>query len=88
MASPCTVTRLHHYWGANEAEISFQMSALATGFEPRTSQSNGRERYHSTTAHTVHDSAEHIDSQLNFIINKRYVHHVHIMCSLVQSTFI
>ena len=23
------VTRLHHRWGANEAEISFQISALA-----------------------------------------------------------
>jgi len=30
---------------ANEAEIWFQISALAAGFEPRTSQSNGRQRH-------------------------------------------
>ena len=30
----------------------FQNSAQA-GFEPRTSQSNGRERYHSTTTHPL-----------------------------------
>ena len=35
---PARVTPLHHHLGANEAEISFQISALA-GFEPRTSQS-------------------------------------------------
>src|SRR6218665_1240977 len=32
--------------GAHEAEISFQISALAEGFEPRTLESNGRERCH------------------------------------------
>ena len=26
---PARVTRLNHPWGANEAEISFQISALA-----------------------------------------------------------
>src|SRR6218665_3551851 len=35
---------------AHEAEISFQISALA-GFGPMTLQSDGRERYHSTPAH-------------------------------------
>ena len=39
---PARVTRLHHRWDANEAEISFQISP---------SQSSGLERYHSTTAH-------------------------------------
>ena len=50
---PARVTRLHHCWGANEAE-SFVFKFLPwPGFDPRTSQSNGRERYHSTTTHPV-----------------------------------
>jgi len=41
------VTRLHHRWGASEAEIFVFKFLPWPGFEPRTSQSN--ERYHSTT---------------------------------------
>src|SRR6218665_1529748 len=36
-----------------EAEILFKISALWPGFEPRTLQSNGRERYHQTKAHPI-----------------------------------
>src|SRR6218665_855117 len=42
--------RLHHRWGASEAEMFVFKFLPWPGFEPRTSQSNGRERYHSTTA--------------------------------------
>jgi len=31
---PSRATRLHHRWGANEAEISFQISALAGVWNP------------------------------------------------------
>src|SRR6218665_1356774 len=37
-------------WGAPEAEIFVFKFLLWPGFESRTLQSNGRERYHSTTA--------------------------------------
>ena len=47
---PARVTRLHHRWGATEAEFLFKFLPWL-GFEPRTSQSNGRQRYHSTTMH-------------------------------------
>ena len=46
---PARVTCLHHHWGANEPEISF--SNPWPGFEPRTSQSDGRKRLHLTTVH-------------------------------------
>ena len=48
--SPPWVTRLHHRWGAPEAEIFVFKCLPWPGFEPWTSQSNGRERDHSTTA--------------------------------------
>ena len=44
------MTRLHHRWGAPEAEIFVFKFLPWPGLEPRTSQPNGRERYHSTTA--------------------------------------
>ena len=47
---PVWVTRLHHHWGAPEAEIFVFKFLQWPVFEPRTSQSNGRERCHSTTA--------------------------------------
>ena len=40
--------------GAHEAEISFRFKFLHwPGFEPRTLQSNGGERYHYTTARSL-----------------------------------
>src|SRR6218665_2087504 len=47
---PARVTRLHHRWGAPEAEIFFFKFLPWPRFKPRTLQSNGRERYHWTTA--------------------------------------
>ena len=38
------MTRLHHRWGAPEAEIFVLKFLPWPGLEPRTSQSNGRER--------------------------------------------
>src|SRR6218665_243316 len=49
-AHPARVTHLHHCWGAPEAEIFVFKFLPWPRFEPRTAQSNGRERYHSTTA--------------------------------------
>jgi len=43
------VTRLHHRWGAPEADIFVFKFLPWPGFEPQTSQSNGREHYYSTT---------------------------------------
>src|SRR6218665_1255187 len=43
---PARVTRLHHRWGVPEAEI-FVFKFLP--WPGRTSKSNGRELYHSTT---------------------------------------
>jgi len=43
---PEWVTRLHHRSGANEAEISFQMSALAGLWTPDLVVYNGPERHH------------------------------------------
>ena len=34
MASPCTGDTPSHHWGANEAEISFQIFALAGAWNP------------------------------------------------------
>jgi len=48
------VTCLYHRWGAPEAEIFFFKFLLWPGFEPRTSQSNGRERNLSITATPPH----------------------------------
>src|SRR6218665_1462042 len=47
---PARVTRLHHRWGAPEAEIFVFKFLPWPEFEPRTSQSNDRGHYHSTTA--------------------------------------
>src|SRR6218665_753722 len=49
------VTRLHHRWGAIEAEIFIFKFLPWPGFQPQTSQSNGRERYHSTMTHTQNE---------------------------------
>src|SRR6218665_3429200 len=51
---PARATHLHHRWGAPEAEIFVFKFLPWPGFEPRTSQSNDRERYHSTTASSRH----------------------------------
>src|SRR6218665_2692229 len=48
---PARVTCFHPHLGAIEAEIFVFKFLPWPGFEPRTSQSNGRERYHSTTTH-------------------------------------
>src|SRR6218665_1753791 len=44
------MTRLHHRWGVPEAEIFVLKFLPWPRFEPRTSQSNGRERCQSNTA--------------------------------------
>ena len=49
--NPARVTCLHHRWGAIEAEIFVLKFLPWPGFEPRTSQSNGCECYHSTTTY-------------------------------------
>ena len=46
---PARVTRLHHHWDAIESDIFVCKFLTWQGFEPQTSQSNGRERYHPTT---------------------------------------
>jgi len=46
--NPAWVTCLHHHWGANEAEILFQISALARVWTP---QPNGCKRHRLTMAH-------------------------------------
>ena len=51
---PARVTRIHQRWGAVEAQIFVFKFLPRPVFEPRTLQSNGRERYHSTTAHQTH----------------------------------
>src|SRR6218665_2333647 len=48
---PARVTRLHHRWGANEAEIFVSnFYPAARGLNPGPHSVNGREWYHSTTA--------------------------------------
>ena len=51
MASPCTGDMLGCEWSRK-----FRNFLPWPGFEPRTSQSNGRERYHSITTHPQENS--------------------------------
>src|SRR6218665_162297 len=59
------MTRLHHRWGAPEAEIFVFKFLPWPGFEPRTSQSNGRERNHSTTATPMKGGGLRVQIQSN-----------------------
>ena len=64
------MTRLHNHWGAPEAEIFVFKFLPWPGFEPRTSQSNGRERNHSTTATSPNLGVFH--ASYEYIINHNF----------------